>query len=162
MNDYLCILVSDRPQTWSIDWAWGISLVLVTVVIHVLGLGLIRRKALNASSHTIRQHPTSVFVGVVGLTTLLATCLHGLEAGVWAAAYRFLGVFADKRSAMLYSLNAMTSYGHTNLTLDDHWHLLGAMEALNGWLLFGLSTAFLFAVIERVSSVRARRERLVD
>jgi len=52
---------------------------------------------------------------------------------------------------MLYSLNAMTSYGHTNLTLDDHWHLLGAMEALNGWLLFGLSTAFLFAVIERVA-----------
>ncbi len=59
---------------------------------------------------------------------------------------------------MLYSLNAMTSYGHTNLRLDDHWHLLGAMEALNGWLLFGLSTAFLFAVIERVSShVRRRR-----
>ena len=53
---------------------------------------------------------------------------------------------------MLYSLNAMTSYGHINLQLEDHWHLLGAMEALNGWLLFGLSTAFLFAVIERVSS----------
>ncbi|MBV8674405.1 MAG: hypothetical protein JOZ33_13305 [Acidobacteriaceae bacterium] len=60
MNDYLCILVSARPQTWSIDWAWGIPLVLVTVLIHVLGLGLIRRKTLNASSHAIRQHPTSV------------------------------------------------------------------------------------------------------
>jgi hypothetical protein len=51
---------------------------------------------------------------------------------------------------MLYSLNAMTSYGHENLSLEDHWHLLGALEALNGTLLFGLSTAFLFAVIQKV------------
>jgi hypothetical protein len=38
--------------------------------------------------------------------------------------------------------------------LEDHWHLMGAMEALNGWLLFGLTTAFLFAVIEKVWSIR--------
>ena len=58
---------------------------------------------------------------------------------------------------MLYSLNAMTSYGHTNLSLGDQWHLLGAMEALSGWLLFGLSAAFLFAVMEKVRSFDAKR-----
>jgi hypothetical protein len=84
--------------------------------------------------------------------------LIGIEAGLWAVAYRFLGALPDNRSAMLYSLNAMTSYGHIDLHLEDHWHLLGAMEALNGWLLFGLSTAFLFAVIERVSG-DVRRHR---
>jgi hypothetical protein len=47
----------------------------------------------------------------------------------------------DYRSAMLYSLNAMTSYGHTNLSLEDRWQLMGALEALNGSLLFGLSIA---------------------
>jgi hypothetical protein len=26
---------------------------------------------------------------------------------------------------------------------------MGAMEALNGWLLFGLTTAFLFGVVQR-------------
>ena len=70
MDEFLCTLLSDRPQTWTIDWTWGILLVLVIVLIHVLGLGLIRRKTLNASSHAIRRHPTTVFVGVVGLTTL--------------------------------------------------------------------------------------------
>jgi hypothetical protein len=59
---------------------------------------------------------------------------------------------------MLYSLNAMTSYGHTNLEMGDHWRLLGAMEALNGWLLFGLSTAFLFAVLEKVGLSGTRPE----
>jgi hypothetical protein len=76
----------------------------------------------------------------------------------FSVAYRFLGALPDYRSAMLYSLNAMTSYGHTDLRLDEHWRLMGAMEALNGWLLFGLSTAFLFAVVARVFSALEERE----
>jgi hypothetical protein len=143
---------------WSGDWAWGLPLIVFTVLIHVGGFGLLSRKALNASSRTIRRHPIVVFIVVIGLTTLLATGLHGLEAGIWAVAYRFVGALPDNRSAMLYSLNAMTSYGHIKLQLDDHWLLLGAMEALNGWLLFGLSTAFLFAVIQRVSMDARKRE----
>ncbi len=89
---------------------------------------------------------------MVGATTLFATCLHGIEAGIWALAYLFLGAMQDFRSAMLYSLNAITSYGHTELTLADRWRLMGALESLNGWLLFGLTTAFLFAVIGKTWS----------
>ena len=48
---------------------------------------------------------------------------------------------------MLYSLGAITSDG-SNLVLDDHWSLMGAVESLNGILLFGLTTAFLFAMIQ--------------
>jgi hypothetical protein len=44
---------------------------------------------------------------------------HAIERGVWAAAYRFLGALLDNRSAMLYSLSAMTTYGHANLYLKD-------------------------------------------
>lgn len=63
---------------------------------------------------------------VMGATTLLATVIHGLEAGIWAVAFRLLGAMSDKNSAMLYSLNAMTSYGHENPALEGHWKLMGA------------------------------------
>jgi hypothetical protein len=63
----------------------------------------------------------------------------------------------DFKHAMLYSLGAITSYGHQNLFLEDRWRLLGAIEALNGWLLFGLSTAFLFWMIQEVTPNQARR-----
>jgi hypothetical protein len=43
----------------------------------------------------------------------------------------------------------MTSYGHENLRLNDQWEMLGAVEALNGLILFGLTTAFLFTVLNR-------------
>jgi hypothetical protein len=92
----------------------------------------------------------SLFVVVMGITVTLVTILHGIEATAWAAAYRLLGTLPDNRSAMLYSLNAMTSYGHTTLYLEAPWQLMGALEAVNGMLLFGLTTAFLFAVIQQV------------
>jgi hypothetical protein len=52
----------------------------------------------------------------------------------------------------------MTSYGHTSLALEDHWDLMGALEALNGWLLFGLTTAFLFSVLEKLRLSGTRSE----
>lgn len=77
--------------------------------------------------------------------------LHGIEGTIWAVAYRLLGASADNKSAILYSLNAMTSYGHADLYLAPHWQMMGALEALNGWILFGLTTAFLFTVVQRAS-----------
>jgi len=148
--------IGNEPWT---EWAWGIPLIVLTVLIHVIGFGRIRRRVFQAASHeTQARHPEVVFVTVITLLTLLAICLHALEAGIWAAAYRFLGALPDYRSAMLYSLNAITSYGHTALSLDERWRLMGAMESLNGWLLFGLSTAFLFAVLVRVFSSLDRRD----
>ncbi len=146
--------VIEDPVNWRADWAWGLPLIVLTVIIHVLGLGTIGVRAVGLSNRmTERRHPTVVFVTVVGATTLLATCLHALEAGIWAGAYRLLDALPDNRSAMLYSLNAITSYGHAELALKDHWQLLGALEALNGWLLFGLTTAFLFGTIEKLRSL---------
>ena len=58
---------------------------------------------------------------------------------------------------MLYSLSAITSYGHANLVLEKHWQLMGALEALNGMLVFGLTTAFLFGIIQRAWGLRGKR-----
>jgi hypothetical protein len=130
-------------------------LVVLTVVIHVLGLGLIHQR-IALISNRVKEHrrPGVAFVTVIGAATLSASVLHGLEAAIWAGAYLLLGALPDQRSAVLYSLSAMTSYGHENLFLAPHWRLMGAMEALNGWLLFGLTTAFLFGVIQKVSDYR--------
>ena len=64
--------------------------------------------------------------------------------------FRWLGALPDEKTAMLYSLNAMTTFGHSGFNLEGQWHLMGALEALNGWILFGLSTAFLYGVNQRV------------
>ena len=144
-------------RSWSVDWAWGLPLIVLTVVIHVLGLSVINQKTIRISSCIPdRRHPTIAFALIMGAVTLATTTLHGLEATVWAAVYWFLGALPDNRSAMLYSLNAMTSYGHTDISLEPHWYLMGAMEALDGWLLFGLTTAFLFGTMEKIKKLSSK------
>jgi hypothetical protein len=146
-----CNLLVVKPVSWWADWAWGVPLVLVTVVLHVFGLGLMGQRAVRfASGRLERDHPTLMYLIVVSAITLWATIIHAIEAAIWASAYRTLGALPDLSSAMLYSISALTSYGHAELFLAHRWQLLGAIEPLDGWLLFGLSTAFLFAVIGKV------------
>jgi hypothetical protein len=155
----ICDVFIPTPN-WGMDWAWGIPLIVLNVVIHVTGLGVMRQAiASTLQGRDERRHHNLTFAFVLGVTTSLVTVLHGFEACIWAIAYRRLGALPDFKSSMLYSLNAITSYGHVGLRLEDHWHLLGALEALNGWLLFGLTTAFLFAVIQEFGSPVVGRER---
>ncbi len=143
--------------TWIGDWAWSLPLIVLTVVIHVCGLALIGERVVGVMSDSVdRRSFMPKFALVMGVTALLATILHGIEGAIWAAAYRFLDALPDNRTAMLYSLSAMTTYGHADLYLTDHWRLMGALEALNGMLLFGLTTAFMFAMIQRVWPLGSR------
>jgi hypothetical protein len=136
---------------WSADWAWSLPLIILTVVIHAYGLGEIdKRVAVILKGNGTHRLSSGISVTLMGGTALFATILHGFEASIWAAAFVLLGAEPDRRSAMLYSLSAMTTYGHTNIHLEAHWQLMGALKALNGWILFGLTTAFLFTVMYRV------------
>jgi len=138
---------------WSIDWAWGFPLIVLSVVIHVIGLGLINERAAHVLNRPIKSRRfLFMFATVMGIAAMLATALHGVEGAAWAIAYRLLGALSDDRSAMLYSLGAMTTYGHAGVYLEHRWELMGTLEALNGMLLFGLTTAFLFAMIQQVWS----------
>jgi hypothetical protein len=133
------------------DWAWGCLLIVLTLMTHVLGLGLMSRGAMAVHDRVLnRRFTLARFALAMGVTAFLATALHAIEAGMWAFAYRGLGAVPDYKSAMLYSLGAMTTYGHETQLLQDHWRMMGSVEALNGWLLFGLSTAFLFWLFQKV------------
>jgi hypothetical protein len=146
--------------TWTGDWAWSLPLIVLTVMIHVCGLAVIGERVVEALGESAdRRRFMLKFAVVMGGTSLLATVLHGIEGAIWAAAYRFLGAVPDARTAMLYSIGAMTSYGHANLYLKDRWQMMGALEALNGMLLFGLTTAFLFAMIQRAWPLGSRDHR---
>jgi hypothetical protein len=141
--------------TWVGDWAWGVPLVVANVLMHVVGLNLIGVFVLGEYTSILRRHSDFAdFVAVVGVTALLTIFLHALESATWGTAYLLLGALSDKKTAMLYSLGAMTNFGHANVRLTPHWQLLGAMEALQGMLLFGLTTAFLFSIFQEVSPLK--------
>jgi len=145
---------------WEANWAWSLPLIVVSVVMHVLGLGLVNERVVHALK-TVRDRPYFLprFVVAMSGTVLAVTVLHASEAIIWAVSYRLLGAMPDNKGAMLYSLSAMTAYGHASVFLADHWRLMGALEALNGMLLFGLTTAFLFSMVSQTWPLGSRDRR---
>ena len=104
-------------------------------------LGTHRRTAAKKASH---------FVIFVAFAALASAVYLAIEAAAWAVLYLWLGALPAWAPAMLYSLEAITSFGHAQIYLADRWQLLGAIEAVNGLILFGLTTAFLFAAVQQV------------
>jgi hypothetical protein len=145
-------------EAWSNNWAWGLPLIVLTVLVHALALVEIHERVVLELPLVLHARRSSIVLAVLMIVTvLLLTVLHAVEASAWAGAYVVLGARADFASAMLYSLSAMTTYGHADVFLAKHWQLMGAIEALNGMMLFGLSTAFLFAVLREHWPTRVRR-----
>jgi hypothetical protein len=147
-----------EEEAWSNNWAWGLPLIVLTVLVHAFGLVLIRDQVVLELPLILRARRSSTVLAIlVVINVLLLTLLHVAEASAWAGAYVALGALPDFASAILYSLGAMTSYGHAELFLAKHWQLMGAIEALNGMMLFGLSTAFLFAVLREHWPTKSRQ-----
>jgi hypothetical protein len=140
-----------EDEIWNNNWVWALPLIVLTVILHVIVLGFINTRVVaEMKKYRDRRRFMLRFVVVMGITTLLATLLHASEAVIWAAAYHELHALPNIHEALLYSLSALTTYGHAELYLAPHWRLMGALEALNGLLLFGLTTAFLYGQAQRV------------
>jgi hypothetical protein len=140
------------------SWFWGITLIGVSIAIHAVGLvriiivlrGVRRYFARVDTPPRPRPWLAAALVGMVGAAL---AALHAIEAAIWAVAYVLLGAIESPSAAMLYSIDSMTTRGDSGLRLTDEWLILGALEAADGMLLFGISTAFLFGVISKVWSL---------
>ncbi len=112
----------------------------------------------TVAKHYDEEAFSLVFGFAMGAVVLFATFLLAVEAAFWAVVYVTIGALPDFSRAMLYSLEAMTTFGHADVYLTAHWQFLGALEALNGVILIGLTTAFIFSVL-RGAELRWKERR---
>jgi hypothetical protein len=81
--------------------------------------------------------------------TLLALAGHLLEIALWGFVLRISGAVPGLGAALYSSAGSYTTSG-SDVVLAPQWKLLGPFEAVAGMLMFGISTAFIFAVIQRL------------
>ena len=93
-------------------------------------------------------------VAIMIVITLVMAAAHLIEIAMWAAAFLAIGEISTFEKAFYFSAENYTSLGYGDIVLSERWRLLGPLEAINGLLLFGLSTAVMFAVLSRLVSGR--------
>jgi hypothetical protein len=137
---------------WDASWTGGVTFIAFTVALHVscvvlAALGLRRLRIAQArGKHPFLRTTAGAVIVIVAVAWLLAVA-HAVECTIWATAYLRLGAVDSPADAMLYSIDSLTTRGTSDLVLLHHWLMMGAIESIDGLLLFGISTAFLFHVM---------------
>jgi len=96
-----------------------------------------------------RTARTAVTIGMVAI--LLVS--HFVGVVVWAAFYYLTGMTGNMTHAMLYSINAFTTMGDSNIVLPREWTGFGNFEAMTAMLMFGWSTAVLANIVGKFHNV---------
>jgi len=99
-------------------------------------------------SATSRQSLRLVAVMIATVSVLMAA--HIAEVVVWSLAYMMVGAAPPGTDFIYFAFVNYTTLGYGDVTPIERWHLLGPMTAMNGVLLFGWSTAVIFAVLRAV------------
>jgi hypothetical protein len=121
--------------------------VFCTVLIHAMPLAgtlwFVRRE--KSLGHTGRSFWSDT--RIVVLVILFAMVAHLIEVALWAVVFLLCGEFANMGTAYYHSAVNFTTLGYGDVLLSPRWKMLGPLEAGNGMLMFGVSTAMVFAVI---------------
>ena len=108
-----------------------------------------------------RDHPGAKVwknVGVIIIISLVTALVHLIEIALWAVAFLMCEVTTSFDDAFYISAQNYTALGYGDYVFAKTWRLLGPLEAVNGLLLFGLSTAVMFAVLNRLITNRLRHQ----
>jgi len=135
------------------SWRWGLSLISLTMAFHaaavvMMGIVAVKIRLRLETCGFVLWHLILIMICIVTVIGLLLAVALVIECGIWAAAYLWLGALDSPLDALLFSIDSMSTRGASGLTLERHWQLMGALESVNGMLLFGVSTAWLFTVAQ--------------
>lgn len=132
----------------------GAGATLCTILIQAVPVGgtiwFVRRE--RDIGHTGRNFWTDT--GIVVPVVFLVLMAHLVEIALWAIVFVLCGEFADIGTAYYQSAVNFTTLGSGDVLLSPHWRMLGPLEAATGMLMFGVSTAQVFAVIVRLAQSR--------
>ena len=131
----------------------GSLLVAVTVLVHSLGTAFWVRHLMRRFASIEGPWRAGRIVGALVTTAVVILTLHIVEVAIWAVVYlRALPAGAEWtfEQAVYFSLVTFTTLGYGEITLGPDLRLLSGIEALNGIVLVGWSTAFLFALLQRI------------
>jgi hypothetical protein len=97
-------------------------------------------------------------VAIMMIVSLVTAAAHLTQIALWAVALLMCGEISTFEKAFYLSAENYTALGYGDIVLSERWRLLGPLEAINGLLVFGLSTAVMFAVMGRLIAHRLQHQ----
>ena len=94
---------------------------------------------------------------VISIVLLVLFSGNMIQMAMWATLFQFLGELREFKTAYYHSVVNFSSLGYGDIVMSEKWRLLGALEATNGVLMFGLSAGTLLAVMSYAFNMSYRK-----
>ena len=118
------------------------------IAIHAVVMAAVLRAA-RAANERVTSRPSIRLIAVMAATVSVLMVAHIAEVVAWAFAYAIVAVAPPDTDLIYFAFVNYTTLGYGDVTPSTRWLLLGPMTAMNGVLLFGWSSAVIFAILQK-------------
>jgi voltage-gated potassium channel len=139
-------------MTLLLQLAIGSLMIGMTTVLHAIALDFIIKHVhrLEVFFQGATRYIWKPLASAIVVVTIFTS--HVLHIWLWAFLYLALGCepinnFSD---SLHFATVTYTTLGYGDITLGQSYRMLSGVEAANGFILFGWTTAFIFEIISRI------------
>ncbi len=130
----------------------GIATIAVSMGIQVLAVVVMVRQITHYQANNEINGAFRIDAVILSIVLTVMFAGHILQIAIWALLFVFLQEFTDFATAFYHSTVNFASLGYGDIVMSEKWRLLGALEASNGVLMFGLTAGTLLTVMTRLFS----------
>jgi hypothetical protein len=130
--------------------SWAVVTLFATVVFHASALILLAKVTFTDTIVTLRHRSAIFSVTVFSALCVTVLLINALEIWGWSLLYYIHGASDNPIRALSHSMGAFTTYGSPGYFPDETWRLVSHLEAMNGLVAFGITTAFLYSASGRL------------
>ncbi|MDU9003309.1 potassium channel family protein [Sedimentitalea todarodis] len=129
---------------------WGSAVLGLCLIIHVSCLAVCAR-VLESISQRVRHRKLAMQIAIMLMLALgILIVALTIEVWIWSTIWILFGIFSDWNESVYFSLVTFTALGYGDLVVGPEARIFATFAAVTGLLSFGLSTAFLVAVTNRL------------
>jgi hypothetical protein len=125
----------------------GLPVILLCLAVQALFITFCLRTYLRFRPYTLVSLAALPDILLLSAVMLLLMLGNSLQIALWAWLFVLLGEFDSFATALYFSAVTFATLGYGDLVLSESWRLLSGLEAANGILMFGVSTAVMTAAV---------------
>lgn len=127
----------------------GSAILIICTVIHISTMIWLVRQLRAGRANVEQVGVVRTFV-VSSAVVFILMASHTVHLYIWALTLWLLGALPGHEEPLYFALVTYTTVGYGDVTLGPAFRTFGAMASVNGILAFGLTTAFLVALIPKM------------
>lgn len=127
----------------------GLPVTVLCLLLQAVMVALCLRRYVEFRQHLLQPSHGSTIL-ILSLVMLLMLFGNILQMAIWAVLFIVLDEFKTFAQALYFSGVTFATLGYGDLVLSPGRQLLSALEAANGILMFGVSTAVMTAALSDV------------